>query len=156
MKMVKKSNLIYERGYICTKKGKVVSVPNNIVRMMNKLDRDVQESEWRKEQPVPEPAKKFVPITERIHPIVKVDTPALDEQVERSMAIMEDIDAMAGADEVNQYLAEIDPLIQWVMADKIIATENPAQLQFDLPRLGNPLELDIEYLVDLVANMYVD
>jgi hypothetical protein len=68
---------------------------------------------------------------------------------------MEEIDAMEGADKANDYFAGIHKLIMFVNDEFIVSGDQATQHRFDLPTVGNPLELDKDDLADFVMSMFV-
>ena len=160
MKIYKKSECKYEDGYI-TCKGRIVQVDNEIVDLINKLEDDVQLAKHNRlceslTSAVP-PLPKFGRKTEfgQIYPMVVADTPELDDAVGKAERIMDEIDEMARADKANEYFAGIKPLFLFVNTKTIVSCDQDVQHRFDLPTVGNPLELDKDKLSDLVTGMFM-
>jgi hypothetical protein len=157
MKMINKKDCEYKGGYIVCD-GKIVGVDNEIVDLLNKLDTDVQRAEFEKNHiakpamPMPE----FEPKSEHgcLVPFIQADTPEMDKMAEHSMKIMDELDAVAGAELANEYIAGVGPLLMFVNDEFIVSGEQGTQHRFDLPVVGNPLELDKEKLADLIVGMF--
>ena len=160
MKAYKKKKLAYENGYLM-KDGKVVVVDPQVVRMLNKLDVDVQKARHEtvrkfKCSAVSEiMSEDFERETERYTMEFEVDTPSLDEMTKNTMKLMEEIDACNNASKGNDYLKMIDPVVQFVANKKVLDWNGlAAPEQFDLPIIGNPLELDADTLMSFVNSVF--
>lgn len=147
MKMYKKEDCQYKGGYIVCGDD-VVGVPNQLVALVNRVEHDVQFAKFtaeRKAKPVEEAV--FAIKSEHAKPItVQADTPKLDEFVAKSIEIMDDIDLIGKVDELQKYIDEIEPVFAFAEEDFVISHDQQSQLRFDLPTLGNPLELTAEKL----------
>ena len=157
MKMIDKKDCEYKGGYIVND-GKIVCIDNKVVDLFNKLDVDIQRAKFEADNyQVVTPVKEFVPKTEHgaLYPVVTVDTPELDKLAEHAMKVMDEVDAMADAAKANEYFAGIHPLIMFVNDEFIVSGEQAVQHRFDLPTIGNPLELDKDGLSDLVMSMFL-
>jgi hypothetical protein len=157
MKMFNKDECEYKGGYIVCD-GKVVCIDNEIVDLFNKLDVDIQRAQFEAtHKQVAMPVEEFAAKSEHgaIYPVITADTPELDSMVEKSMKMMDEIDAIDNADKANEYFASIQPLIMWVNDEFIVSGEQATQHRFDLPTIGNPLELDKKDLADLVMLIFL-
>ena len=155
MKIYKKEICTYVDGYIVCG-DEVVGVPTSIIRQLNKLETDMQKAEYRRANKVelktPEP---FVRKHEgKSHIVVTPDTPALDEAIDKAMALMDDIDTVEAASAVNDYLADIESVIEWIQSPNIVSSAAELIEKFDLPTLGNPLELGEKDIVEAVVNLF--
>lgn len=158
MKMFNKSECEYKGGYIVCD-GKVVCIPNEVVDLFNKLEEDVQRKQHEASVFGGMPAVEGMPFvrkTERgeVFPLVQADTPELDALAEKTMKIMDEVDAMADAAKANEYFESIHPLIMFVNDEFIVSGEQATQHRFDLPTIGNPLEVTKENLSDLVMSLF--
>lgn len=158
MKMYNKESLEYKGGYI-VEDNKVICVDNEVVDLFNKLETDIQRAKFEKMKGklvVDFGNNEFHRKSElgEIFPNVEVNTPCLDEMAEKAEAIMDEIDAMNAADVMNEYFAGIKPLIAFVNDEFVIDAENSTPHRFDLPTIGNPLELTKEKLSELVIDMF--
>ena len=159
MKIYNKNDLTYKNGYIICD-DKVVSIDNEIVDLLNKLDTDIQRAEWRQaksdnaHEAWKEAMSQFEPKSEFTLPEIGAETPVLDAKIEEAKMLMDDIDAKAYAAQANDYLAGIKPVVLFVQDDSVVEFEQPTQHRFDLPVVGNPLELDGESLALLVCRVY--
>ena len=160
MKSYKKNKLNYKNGYIMTKKSKVVGVDNEVVDLLNKLETDIQRAMYRKHNKVVLGNVVSLPEFERdteraVAPDIEIHTPNLDAEVEKSITTMKELDLVKAGKLIRDYLDGIDPLVQWVADDSIISCSQDTQHQFDLPFIGDPLELDLQCLTELVSMIYV-
>lgn len=158
MKMFNKNECEYKGGYIVCD-GKIVCVDNDVVGLLNQLDVDIQRAKWEAKHQV-EPVvqtEKFHPKTEhgKIFPVIEANTPELDKMAEHAIKMMDEVDAMADAAKANEYFAKLHPVIMFVNDEFIVSGDQPTQHRFDLPTIGNPLELDKDGLADLVMSMFV-
>ena len=157
MKMFNKSECEYKGGYIVCK-GKVVCVDNRIVDLFNKLEEDVQRAQYEatKMPTVIMPAGEFSRATEhgKIYPVVNADTPELDKLTDQAIKIMDELDSIADAEKVNEYFSSIKPLIMFVNDEFIVSGEQAIQHRFDLPVIGNPLEVTKDDLSQWVIGMF--
>ena len=158
MKMINKSECEYKGGYIVCN-GEVVCIDNEIVDLLNKLDTDVQRAQWEATNHptvAMTPVEEFSPESEHgaIYPVISASTPELDKMVENSLKIMEEIDSVHDTSLANEYIEGILPIIQFVNDDFIVSGEQATQHRFDLPVIGNPLELDKDAVVSFVVSMF--
>ena len=158
MKMFDKKNCEYKGGYIVCD-DKVVCIDNEVVDLFNKLEEDIQRAKFEAVNQVLEPVAldfEFKRKTERgdIYPRVHAETPELDAMAERAMKVMDEVDEMAAAEKVNDYFDGIEPILLFVNDEFVVSGEQAVQHRFDLPTIGNPLELDKDKLSDLVIGMF--
>lgn len=157
MKMINKADCEYKGGYIVCN-GEIVCIDNEVVDLFNKLDTDVQRAQFEAthRRPAVEQSEEFKRETEhgKIYPIVKADTPTLDKAAEKALKMMDELDAMADAEMANEYFDGIKPLIMFVNDEFIVSGEQATQHRFDLPTIGNPLEMKKEDLSDWVLNIF--
>lgn len=143
MKMYKKTECEYKNGYIVNG-DEVVGIDNEVVLMLNNLDVDVQRARFEQANKVkPQETKEFVPESEhQVLAEIVVKTPKLDEFAETAMEIMEEIDAVNTAEAATDYLAHIQKALMFAHDEEIVEFAQSVQLRFDLPTIGNPLDLD--------------
>lgn len=157
MKMYKKAECEYRNGYI-VKGDEIICIDNEIVDLLNQLEYDYQKAMFEKANtipPMPE-APEFGFVTERgkVFPHVHASTPKLDEVVETTMKIMDELDASNMADACNEYFEGIEPVLLFVNDGYVVDCEQAVQHRFDLKNIGNPLELDKDKLADFVIKMF--
>lgn len=160
MKMYNKSELQYKGGYLVTSDNKVVGIDNNIVVLFNGLEEDIQYAKFMRTQELltlPEPTMEFHRKSEhgKIVPTIEVETPKLDAAVEKSVKMMDELDAVSNAAKANEYFEKIMPLVMFVDDEFVVSVDQPSQYRFDLLCVGNPLELTKDKLVDLVTDMFM-
>lgn len=159
MKIYKKSELEYKNGYL-VKDDEIVQVDNEVVDLLNMLDTHVQRAEH-------EAGKKkcyecfkeviedeFVPQSEYFLPVIEVNTPLLDSEVDKTMAIMEELDDKEKCRLVNEHLNGYRPVVLFCKDDTVVSFDQPTQHRFDLSRLGNPLELTAEDIAVYCGILY--
>lgn len=160
MKTYKKSNLTYVNGYIMNG-DEIVQIDNEIVIQANQLEADVQRASFNQKRKAAIDAVKLAADTkfsfksERKRPVIQANTPTLDEMVEKSIDLMDELDALKGAERANEYFRQIVELVEFVQDDFVVeCPAQAAQERFDLPTLGNPLEWDKDKLSDAVCGMF--
>lgn len=160
MKMYAKADLEYKNGYIVDKQGEVVAIDNEIVDLFNKLETDMQHAYWEKGQPKIElpSIEKFSRVSERgnVYAHIEANTPKLDKEIDKAIAIMDELDAVDRAKKVNDYFNGIVPIQLFIADENIVACESAVPHRFDLPLLGNPLEMTKQKLAGFVIDMFCD
>lgn len=161
MKMFNKTDCEYKNGYIVCG-DEIMAIDNEVVDLFNKLENDIQKAAFEKRNCGPLPCYRepgqFVRETEHGYtlPEISVETPRIDKKIEEAQAIMEEIDAMNTADEINEYISGIKPVMLFVQDEFIVPCESESAHRFDLPTIGNPLELTKSELVEFVTGMFID
>lgn len=159
MKMYEKKELEYKGGYLVAG-DKVVGLDNSLVRMLNELEEDYQFAKFthtKEMLTLPSPTMEFHRKSEhgKIMPTIEVETPELDAAVEKSVKMMDELDAVSSATIANEYLEKIMPLIMFVDDPFVVSVDQPSQERLDLLCVGNPLELTKDKLVDMVTEMFL-
>lgn len=157
MKMFKKNKLEYRNGYIVTKKkGKIVNVDNEVVDLLNQLEEDIQRAMYEKTTRVEcNEVKEFKRSScYDIELGYEVETPTLDAMAEKALKIMEELDDSFNASQAEARLESIKPVVQFINDDFVVSCEQATQHRFDLPIIGNPLDLNLEELITLVGTIY--
>lgn len=159
MKIYKKKDLAYKNGYL-VKGDKIVTVDNDIIDLLNKLDVDIQRHEWEADRKAQSEYigkmvdDEFTAKSEYTRPVISVETPTIDGKVKEAMAVIEEMEAQTAADEINKRLIGMRPVVQFVQEDFVVPVDQYSQHRFDLPTIGNPLEIDLEKLTELVVRAY--
>lgn len=159
MKMYNKEELEYKGGYLVAG-DKVVGLDNNLVRMLNELEEDYQFAKFTRTKEMltlPSPTMEFRRKSEhgKIMPTIEVETPELDAAVEKSVKMMDELDAVSSATIANEYIEKIMPLIMFAADSFVVSVDQPSQERLDLLCVGNPLELTKDKLVDMVTEMFM-
>lgn len=144
MKLYKKESLTYKDGYLITGDGDVVAIDNEIVDLANTLEERVQRASFLDDQPefcAGPDLTQFKRMSEFEDYSVDVITPLADMEARRSVMLMDELDNANAGNKVNEDIAGLQPLLQFAAGDSVMAVENAAPHRFDLPALGNPLEL---------------
>lgn len=158
MKMFDKEKIEYKNGYLVCE-GEIVSVDNEVVDLANKLETDVQRASFKRTHgcnydPCKVCDEPFARTTERNIPTLRVETPMLDKKTKQAMQMMDEIDAMEKADQINEYLRGIDPLLQFAENDFVIACEHGEQHRFDVPVLGDPTKWTLKSISEQVMSIF--
>lgn len=156
MKIYKKEELEYKDGYI-VKGDEVLELPADLCATLDALELDCQRAAWKREHKLP-PVPK-VPEFERksefgpAHVLVEPLTPNLDEFVTQAEKIMAELDDVEAGEKVNAYLKKIEPVFRFVNGDSVVAS-GACPWRFDLPTVGNPLELTEDKVIGLVFGIF--
>lgn len=154
MKFQDKTKVIYKNGYLVTKKNKVRMPSAKVVRQLNAIDSMMQMAEKAdfvnaRIKEVGEIDTSFKSVSEH-DPIMnlEVETPHLDDAIEKTMNVLKDIDASENTKKVKMAIEKYKDVFRFVEEDEYLVEDHG--LQFDLPLLGNPLFLDSEELVKIL------
>lgn len=160
MKVYKKSKLTIKDGLVLTKKGKVVALNPIVIELANRLDLDLQKALYLKAQPkaVPAPSLKgFEPKSENMwdNYHVATKTPLHDEEIERSIALMEELDRQTDALELEKYIGIYKDLLEFV-SDYSALSHDADPIRINTPELGNLLKLDTKDVLEAIIMAYID
>lgn len=156
MKLRDKSKLVWSNGYITTKKGKLVALPDAVQDELDMLEVKVEKNLHEQEQPKPAKPKPFKRLGLEL-PLapIKVETPLLDQKVQDSMALMEEIDEANMARQIVETTEKDYPnLARFVAEDEFIPGTRIERL--NLPMIENPLELDQEKFLGWVLATFAE
>lgn len=157
MKLRNKSKLVWNNGYITTKKGKLVALPDAVQAELDRIEVDIEMNFHQQTQPKPVEPKPFKRLGLEL-PLasIEVDTPLLDKKVEESMALMDEIDEANAADRIKKLAEKRYPnLARFAAEDEFIPGTRVERLNLPIvERVANPLEIDPEKFLVLVYNTY--
>ncbi len=155
MKLYKKEDLVLKNGYLVTAGGnEVIVVDPAAVCQANRLETLYQKAAYLAEQPEATPIPSLDGFErESSHDVPKFvcETPLNDAEVEHSIALMDEIDRAQVTQHMNEMLESMTELVEFVKSDEVVELEGLAPSQFDTPRLGDPLEWDLDFLMSRVA-----
>lgn len=155
MKLYKKSDLTLDAsGLLVTKDGDIVLPDIRIVDQANELETQLQMAEYLKAQPEATPMPTLdgfrrASIKDGSHGWFEVKTPTLDAELDKAMAIMDEIDGQSKANTANSMLKGFEALIEFVDGDSVIDCGNELY-GFDTPLLGSVLELTKADVIDAI------
>lgn len=161
MKMYSKKDLKFKNGYLIAPDGEIVTPDFNIVGQANQLETSVQRRSFIDKQPevcfgpnLNEFKRKSIDDVNTCE--FKIDTPLLDEKVDESIALMDEIDNAQVVERMNEELHyKYNNLLKFVIDDDIVCKENDiAFSKFDTPTLGNPLEWDVNKIMDAIGYIF--
>lgn len=159
MKMINKSELEYKDGYVLNGND-IVALDPRIVRQANSLEEMVQKRRWLNDQPSACAGPNLSSFERESEfdalPHWEAETPLIDKKIEDSMKFMKELDEVNLVDMVNEkifnYLKE---LVEFSTKDYVIDESGLCSPErFDLPTLGNPLELTADQISKYVAEAY--
>lgn len=158
-KLVSKKDLKYVNGYITDNEGTVVNIDYRIAHFLNKLEVRLQKAKYIKAQPecqFPPSLNGFELKSEhKVYKIEEPKTPKLDARANLAKDILDEMVAVNNAKECNEFIKANAVVFEWLDSDLIVVGSSEAGVQFDLPTLGNPLELTAESVMDII-NEYND
>lgn len=156
MKLYKKSDLNLDAsGLLVSKNGDIILPDIRIVNQANELDTLAQQHEYLAMQPEATPMPSLdgfqrMSIKDKIRGRFEVKTPVLNAELDKAMAIMDEIDGQVKAGAANQMLDKFADLIEFVDGDAVIDCGNELYC-FDTPMLGNVLKLTKEDVLEVIA-----
>lgn len=160
MKLVSKSELHIEDGYILDKKDNVLAIDDNIVRLFNELDSELQKALYLQSQPKATPMPTldgFEEESELSSPIeFHVSTPVLDNRIQESMALMDELDKLKHGKAIEKDLDHYRPIINWADKDKILVVANTygVDIVVDTPFFkdyGGILKMTPEEIIQVIS-----
>lgn len=157
MKIYNKKDCTFVNGYIVCD-NEVVNVPSIVIAQANKLEEDVQRARYNKANKVePINVEPFVRKSAMPTATIEVDTPVLDQKIEAAKQLIEEFDAVATCEGANDYLKDLAELIDFA-ASEIIVEGTPSMFggirRFDLPVVGNPLELTVDKIIEFALEVF--
>lgn len=159
MKLRSKSKLVWNNGYITTKKGKLVALPDAVQDELDQIEVDIEMNFHQQVQPKPVEPKPFKRLGLKL-PLapIETDTPLLDKKVEESMALMDELDEVNAADRIKKLAEERYPnLARFAAEDEFIPGTRIERLNLPiLERVANPLEMDPEKFLACVYNTFAE
>lgn len=154
MKMIKKDELEFIGGYL-VHGDDIIGVDPKIVEQVNKLETLVQKRNWLSLQPKACSGPDFNSF-ERMHDndvVIHANptTPMLDSMTEESLKLMEEIDRQNEADTANKIFEKLQDLTEFAINDYVIDSEQYSIKKFDLPMIGNPLDITVDKICEWVC-----
>lgn len=159
MKMINKSELEYKNGFIVNG-DEIIAVDPYIVRQANALEEMVQKRRWLNDQPQACSGPNLSSFEREseldVLPHWEAETPLMDKKIEDSLKLMEELDEMNMVNLVNEKIFDdLKQLVEFANNEYVIdRSVLCAPEQFDLPTLGNPLELTADQVSKYVAEAY--
>lgn len=152
-KLIKKSKCEFEAGCI-VKEDELIGIPKVVHLQLNKLELMMQQYSYLKDQPAYNAGpsldgfeRQSVLASER--PYVEApETPVTDKLIAEAMAFMKEADKVSNAADVNTAIDNFGALVDWCATDKFI--EGDCYDKLDLYMLGNPLELTVDDIVNIL------
>lgn len=158
MKLVSKSELHIEDGYILDEEDNVLAIDRNIVRLFNKLDRELQKALYLQKQPKATPMptlEGFEEESELSTPVEShANTPVLDEKIQESMALMDELEMLRHIDAIKKDFDFYQPIIDWADKDKTLVSDGLESCQVDTPFFkdyGGILKMTPQEIIQVVG-----
>lgn len=155
-KMYLKSDLKFVDGYLIDGDDNVVALPEKVSKQINDLETRIQKLIYLDDQPEAQPERSldgFKRKTTRKAPIVKVDTPTIDEKVAEGKKLLEEIRDLDKAEKINEILADFVDAFEWLRAERFV--EGSEVIRIDTPEIGDILEADPDELIEDIIS-YLD
>lgn len=152
-KFYSKSDLTFKSGYVVNADGDVVALPKGVARQLNEIEEMVQRAKWVEEHEAPEAEpEEFVRKSAfKPAPVITVSTPLLDQKVEESMRLHEEIEGKLCADKLNEIIKGFKEAFAFCDEDDFV--EGGEVVRLDLPTLGDPLKLTANDLAKHIGGM---
>lgn len=159
IKLVAKSDLKFENGYIFDKDNNIVSICNvpNLIAELNLIEEVNQRIQWAKNNPgIKDEDNSFKfqsAFPKKNYHLNMPDTPLHDAKVEESLKFIEETDAINNVEEVNNWMDIHANLLNWIDAENTFIAPITVGIpeRFDLLTLGNPLELTVDKIQDVIS-----
>lgn len=155
-KMYLKSDLKFVDGYLIDGDDNVVALPEKVSKQINDLETRIQKLIYLDDQPEARPERSldgFKRKTTRSMPVIKVDTPTLDEKLAESKKILSEIRDLDKAGKINEILSDFTDAFEWLRAERFV--EGTEVIRIDTPEIGDILEADPDELIDDIVS-YLD
>lgn len=152
-KMIDKHSLRFKKGYVINEDNEVIALPDGVAEQLNALEKFLQQQEYLAGQPkaTGEPSLDGFEFKSTVEvPRVKVDTPILDLEVEKSGRILDEIRKSEMAKAVNEMIANFDKAFVFMKEDMFI--EGTKVEVLDLATIGNPLKADPDKIIDRIVS----
>lgn len=155
-KMYLKSDLKFVDGYLINGDGDVVALPEKVAEQINDLETRIQKLIYLDDQPEARPERSldgFKRKTTRQVPVVKVDTPTLDEKVAEGKKLLAEIRDLGKAEKINEIFLDYTEAFEWLRSDHFV--EGSKIVRVDTPEIGDILDADVDELIDDIIS-YLD
>lgn len=155
-KMYVKSDLKFVDGYLIDGDDNVVALPEKVSKQINDLETRIQKLIYLDDQPEAQPERSldgFKRKTTRKVPVVKVDTPTIDEKVAEGKKILNEIRDLDKAGKINEVLADFADAFEWFRSERFV--EGSEVVRIDTPEIGDILKADPDELIDDIIS-YLD
>lgn len=155
-KMYLKSDLKFVDGYLINDDGDVIALPEKVAEQINDLETRIQKLIYLDDQPKAQPERSldgFKRKTTRGVPVVKVDTPTLDEKVAEGKKLLAEIRDLGKAEKINEIFLDYTEAFEWLRSDHFV--EGSKIVRIDTPEIGDILDADVDELIDDIIS-YLD
>lgn len=153
-KLVNKSDLVFDNGYITDESGNIWSIGKKVVEQLNDCELALQQTLYMESQPKAVKAPSMEGFKRQsIRTSFSVgmpETPLVDKKIEESMAMLEELDRVQDAKKTNQVLASFPELVEFLASERVRINDTDDIEIIDTPALGNPLELTPQMFVDIL------
>lgn len=159
MKMYKKEELRFEKGYILNQDNDILSLHPSIVRSLNELETRVQKVNWLEEQPEPCAGPDLNQFKRKSSFDIDFkcthSNHKLDKMIDEVENFMDSLDVDNKIERMNLDVKDnFGRLIEFIGNDTVIAMTscNPEEIRIDTPTIGNPLLMtfdDFTYWIGL-------
>jgi len=159
MKMYKKSDLTLVNGMlVCESTGDIVIPDPRIVEQANELETLAQKTSYLTAQPAATPMPSLdgferLSIKDKLVDGAQFEatTLLLDIEAAKTMKMMDELDDMHTVEAANMMLAKFTDLLSFVNSDFVVDTGSTIIIPFDMPTLGNVLELRQKDITKVIA-----
>lgn len=156
-KLVSKSDLSFKNGYIIDETGTVMNLSFRVWEQLIDLEMMVQRAGFAKVHGITDDNNEqvtmddFVPVHRyKVTFGMVAKTPLLDKKMDEAMQLMEEIENDQKAAQLTKALNEMPELLEFISSEYILVTSEGAPQRFDLAIIGNPLNLTLDSLEEIV------
>lgn len=150
MKLIDKKDLVYSDGYLLDAEGEVMNV-SALVEQANRIADLIELSVFVEENDVSfgqDNLPEFKPASHEPLFTFVAETPMLDEELDRKITIMKEIENQGYVEDVKLELeANYSEIAEFVTDDKFLEPDCPTKKKFST----NPLKLDSKILVKALS-----
>lgn len=151
-RIIKKNECEFIDGYI-VKDGETVNLPANVRLLIERLELMLQQYKYLKGQKPysPGPSLEGFEFKSALHKGVAdlfeiPETPGLDAKLAEAFALMDEIDTMKAAKDLNDVIRKFEPLFEFASKDHFFEGMVSGAAPIDCITIGNPLELTVDQI----------
>ena len=156
MRFVSKDKLKYVDGYLVDEDGHVIGLRPCIVRGLNEFERLVQGVYTQKEAVTIEDGHtEFQSEHDAIELNIKAKTPLLDEQAKKMAEMFDESAAYHAIKRAEEFAMRHIEALKFIASDTVADTEMVPE-RLDLLTLGDPLKIDMAWLLDAIIEEFIN
>ena len=156
MKFKSKSKLSFKDGYMVTKKGKVVFLPEGVYYQLMRLELIAQKCAYLDAQGKGKPAPSLEGFEREsmfggTYTVREDLTPLLDRKIEETKQLLDEIDKAEKAEKITAIMKQYSKLLDFIESDEFIPGGYHPPI--DIPFFQDPLKIDKDLSQGLINRM---